>query len=55
MENWIPLTDKELKYAWKTFDQKFKFNPSISRFPGFQAPSPYITYDISAYFDDPLS
>lgn len=52
MENWIPLTDKELKYAWKTFDQKFKFNPSISRFPGFQAPSPYITYDISAYFED---
>ncbi|AMB89046.1 MULTISPECIES: DUF2716 domain-containing protein [Bacillus] len=53
MENWIPLTDKELKYAWKTFDQEFKFNPSISRFPGFQAPSPYITYDISAYFEDP--
>lgn len=53
MENWIPLTDKELKYAWKTFDQEFKFNPSISCFPGFQAPSPYITYDISAYFEDP--
>lgn len=52
MENWIPLTEKELKYAWKTFDQKFKLNPS-SRFPGFQAPSPYITYDISAYFEDP--
>ena len=52
MENWIPLKDKELKFAWKTFAREFKFKPSISRFPAFQAPSPYITYDISAYFED---
>lgn len=52
MENWIPLKDKELKFAWKTFAREFKFRPSISRFPSFQAPSPYITYDISAYFED---
>lgn len=52
MENWIPLKDKELKFAWKTFAREFKFKPSISRFPAFQALSPYITYDISAYFED---
>ncbi|WP_342489321.1 DUF2716 domain-containing protein [Bacillus sp. FSL P4-0248] len=52
MENWIPLKDKELKFAWKTFAREFKFIPSISRFPAFQAPPPYITYDISAYFED---
>ncbi|GLJ04131.1 DUF2716 domain-containing protein [Bacillus sp. YKCMOAS1] len=52
MENWIPLKDNELKFAWKTFAREFKFKPSISRFPAFQAPSPYITYDISAYFED---
>ncbi|WEZ69740.1 DUF2716 domain-containing protein [Bacillus altitudinis] len=54
MENWIPLTDKELKYAWKSFDQEFKFKPSISRFPGFQALSPYITYDISGEWRVPV-
>lgn len=30
MENWIPLKDKELKFAWKTFSREFKFKPSIS-------------------------
>ncbi|MFS3916219.1 DUF2716 domain-containing protein [Bacillus australimaris] len=52
MKNWIPLTNKELKYVWNTFYRDFKFKPSISRFPAFQIPSPFITYDISAYFEE---
>ncbi|MCM2990406.1 DUF2716 domain-containing protein [Bacillus safensis] len=52
MENWIPLTEKELKYVWNTFHREFKFKPSISRFPGFQVPTPFITYDISTYFEE---
>ncbi|MFW5428250.1 DUF2716 domain-containing protein [Bacillus pumilus] len=53
MENWIPLTHQELKLVWETLYRDFKFNPSISRFPSFHVPSPYITYDISVYFEDP--
>uniref|UniRef100_UPI0011A4ADE5 DUF2716 domain-containing protein n=1 Tax=Bacillus sp. WP8 TaxID=756828 RepID=UPI0011A4ADE5 len=53
MENWIPLSHQERKLAWETLYRDFKFHPSISRFPSFRVPSPFITYDISAYFEDP--
>lgn len=52
MKNWIPLSHQELKLVWETLYRDFKFNPSISRFPSFRVPSPFITYDISAYFED---
>ena len=52
MKNWIPLTHQERKLVWRTLYRDFKFSPSISRFPSFRVPSPFITYDISAYFED---
>lgn len=53
MKNWIPLSHQERKLAWETLYRDFKFHPSISRFPSFRVPSPFVTYDISAYFEDP--
>lgn len=47
--NWTELTKSEEKTVWKKVYKEFKFKPSISKFPSFVVPSPFITYDISAY------
>jgi len=52
MENWIPLSDQENKKIWKRIYKEFKFKPSISKFPSFKVPSPFITYDISKFFGE---
>ena len=52
MKNWIPFSDQEYDQIWERIDRDFKFKPSISNFPSFHAPHPFITYDISDYFGD---
>jgi hypothetical protein len=47
--NWIELTQSEEKNVWKKVFNEFQFKPSISKFPSFIVPSPFITYDISPY------
>ena len=52
MKNWIPLSDQEYEHIWDRMYKDFRFEPSISIFPSFQVPCPFITYDISEYFRD---
>ncbi|MGF9891181.1 DUF2716 domain-containing protein [Priestia megaterium] len=54
MDNWIPLSDQESKMIWKRIYKEFKFKPSISKFPSFKVPSPFITYDISHLFGEAI-
>jgi hypothetical protein len=49
--NWIELTKSEQRTVWKKVHKEFKFKPSISKFPSFVVPSPFITYDISPYLN----
>lgn len=49
INNWIALTKTEEKTVWKKVYKDFKFKPSISKFPSFDVPSPFISYNISAY------
>lgn len=37
--------------VWEYLYNAFKFKPSISEFPSFIVPSPFVTYDISAYLN----
>ncbi|MDE5414265.1 DUF2716 domain-containing protein [Alkalihalobacterium chitinilyticum] len=50
MENWLVLTKSERDKVWNKVYDDLKFKPSITYFPSFQVPSPYITFDISHYF-----
>ncbi|WP_338780077.1 DUF2716 domain-containing protein [Metabacillus sp. FJAT-52054] len=52
MKNWIPFSDKDYNQAWDRIDKDLKFKPSISDFPSFKMPHPFITYDISDFFGD---
>ena len=54
MDNWIPLSDQENKMIWKRIYKEFKFKLSISKFPSFKVPSPFITYDISHLFEEAI-
>ena len=51
MENWIELSSFEENEVWDRIDDEFNFKPSISKFPSFEVPTPYITYDISSYLN----
>ncbi|ANU13035.1 hypothetical protein B481_0362 [Planococcus halocryophilus Or1] len=53
MGNWISFSHKEYDQTWDRIYRDFKFKPSISTFPSFQVPNPFITYDISEYFRNP--
>lgn len=48
MNNWIELSSLEDKEVWDKIYNEFDFKPSISNFPSFKVPSPFITYDISS-------
>ena len=50
MKNWVSFIDNEYKQIWKKVYKDFKFKPSISKFPSFKMPYPFITYNISNYF-----
>ncbi|MCA1032540.1 DUF2716 domain-containing protein [Bacillus timonensis] len=50
MENWISFSDIEYERVWNKVYEDFKFEPSISKFPAFHVPSPFVTYDVSNYF-----
>jgi hypothetical protein len=50
MKNWIPLSEKEYDQIWNKIDREFTFQPSLSIFPSFQVPQPFITYDVSEDF-----
>lgn len=52
MENWRALSSQEYDEVWERVYRDFKFWPSVSDFPSFEVPSPFITYDISNYFKD---
>ncbi|MEI4800845.1 DUF2716 domain-containing protein [Bacillus sp. FJAT-51639] len=51
MKNWIELSNKEYEIIWDRIYKEFKFKPSVSQFPSFNVPSPFITYDISKYLN----
>lgn len=48
MNNWTALNKLEYRDVWDKIYEDFKFEPSIKFFPSFQAPTPFITYDISS-------
>ncbi|MBX0356806.1 DUF2716 domain-containing protein [Halobacillus sp. Nhm2S1] len=50
MRNWQALSSKSYEEVWRRIDQEFKFQPSVSEFPSFHLPSPFVTYDVSAYY-----
>ncbi|MEM5003991.1 DUF2716 domain-containing protein [Priestia megaterium] len=54
MENWINinLPSKEYDQIWNKIYKEFKFKPSVSKFPSFKVPQPFITYDVSDYIGD---
>jgi hypothetical protein len=52
MKNWVPFSDKEYDQIWERIYRDFKFEPSISEFPSFKVPYPFITYDVSDYFGE---
>ncbi|SFC51051.1 Protein of unknown function [Bacillus sp. OV322] len=51
MGNWIELSTIEDKEVWDRIYDEFTFEPSISKFPSFEVPSPFITYDVSPYLN----
>lgn len=52
MKNWVPFSAQEYDQIWDRIYRDFKFEPSISKFPSFQVPHPFVTYDISNSFGD---
>jgi Protein of unknown function (DUF2716) len=50
MENWLKLSNLEYEQVWDKVYDKLKFKPSISKFPSFKVPTPFITYDVSLCF-----
>lgn len=51
MENWIELSALEYDEVWDRIVDDFNFEPSVSNFPSFEVPNPFITYDVSSYFN----
>jgi hypothetical protein len=51
MENWIELSTLEFKEVWDRIYDEFNFEPSMSDFPSFEVPNPFITYDVSKYLN----
>ena len=52
MKNWIEFTDKStIEFGIKVYSD-YEFSPSVSIFPSFKVPGPFITYDISHYFGE---
>lgn len=47
INNWIELTENEYETVWEKVNKQFKFKPSISEFPSYIVPHPFITYDVS--------
>lgn len=52
MDNWTPLSNPEYDRIWSRIYRDIKFKPSMSIFPSFQVPTPFISYDISEYLID---
>lgn len=52
MENWLELSETEYEQVWDHIYDQLKFKPSMSKFPSFKVPTPFITYDISLYFGE---
>lgn len=52
MKNWMEFTDKEDDRIWNKLYSELEFSPSVSTFPSFKVPSPFITYNISHYFGE---
>lgn len=51
MENRVELSTLEYKEVWDRIYDDFNFEPSISNFPSFDVPKPFITYDVSSYIN----
>lgn len=52
MHNWQKLTNAEYEKVWNFIYEELNFKPSISNFPSFQVPNPFITYDISDFYGE---
>jgi hypothetical protein len=48
MKNWIELDNAEYRKIWDKIYNEFNFEPSMTNFPSFSPPVPFITYDISS-------
>lgn len=56
MSAWTILNEKEYNHVWNKFEIFFNFSPSVNKenWPVFLEPAPFITYDISQYYDKGL-
>jgi hypothetical protein len=54
INNWIELTPSEEEKVWNRLYTEFQFKPSMSEFPSFFLPKPFITFDISTYLNGSL-
>lgn len=52
MENWIQLSEQECTDIYRKINTELHFKPSMSKFPSFKAPYPFITYDVSNYYNE---
>ncbi|WP_445486889.1 DUF2716 domain-containing protein [Niallia sp. 03133] len=55
MNNWSMLSNGQNDLLWEIVVTKFNFRPSIKKrrfFMPYQVPKPFITYDISSYFEN---
>ena len=52
MKNWLKLSNLEYEKVWNKIYDELNFEPSISDFPSFTVPIPFITYDVSPYFGE---
>lgn len=52
MENWLELSEAENEKVRNKIYGELKFSPSVSVFPSFEAPTPFVTYDISIYLGE---
>jgi hypothetical protein len=52
MDAWKTCTEAESSQIWNDFDSRFRFRPSMKRFPGFTEPLDSVTYSIAGAYGD---
>jgi hypothetical protein len=54
-EGWTELDEREHGVAWNRFHARFRFRASTysEDWPGFSAPDPHVTFDLSAIPNGP--
>ncbi|MFO1076403.1 MAG: DUF2716 domain-containing protein [Planctomycetota bacterium] len=52
MVAWKKQPSEEYESVWTPFDRRFKFRPSMTKWPGFQEPLESVTYGIGHVYGD---